>query len=726
MDEYKSHKGKDTDHQIADVNYRRYIRARDNGHTDFVETKRRCTDFYVGDQWEEAVRATLEAEGRPALTINKILSTVNTVLGEQLSRRASFQAKLKRDASHEQAKVISKLLMHVAESNDLEYSESEVFRDGVIGGRGYFDARMCFKNNIHGEVSIKHKNAEEVLLNPDDNEYDPSTWREVITTAWQSLDEIETMYGKKAMRQVKEIANDGEYYSDDSIVFEDRADTFGGGDRIDHQELDAEDEKNIRGIRVISRQYKKMKMCHYFIDQVNGDMRPIPEGWGDKRIEFTLQAFNLGKLSKPETAIRWTTTADRIVLSDIWSPYRSYTIVPYFCYWVAGRPFGIVSNLISPQEQLNKVSSQELHIVNSTANSGWIYESGSILSHTDDEMAAQGSKTGLIVTYSKNAKNPPTKIQPNTIPTGIDRVAKDSANNIKEISGVTDALLGLESAEVSGVALKSKENRGQVQIQIPIDNLARTRKILGKKILELVQDFYTEPRLLYITDEHEVGQPPEEMQINTITPAGMVLNDVTRGEYDVVVTTQPARDGYQDTQFAEMLEMRNAGVMVPAYRVVKNSHLANKDDVAEEVREMEGLGQQTPEEQQLAQLQMQTTMQGMQLEVQKLSAEIQKLNSAAVLDKAKAEDLARSDDMELAGMDHELQKEREGNELRRDLATLSAASSLDNQVLATKGRIAEEKVKAQLAPKEVSGASAKKTPAKPASKKSKKPKKPKK
>ena len=42
--------------------------------------------------------------------------------------------------------------------------------------------------------------------------------------------------------------------------------------------------------------------------------------------------------------------------------------------------------MISPQEQLNKISSQELHIVNTTANSGWVVESGSLSNMTEEEL----------------------------------------------------------------------------------------------------------------------------------------------------------------------------------------------------------------------------------------------------------------------------------------------------------------------------------------------------
>ena len=49
--------------------------------------------FYRGNQWDPADVATLDDEGRPALTINTILPTVNTVLGEQSTRRADVNFK---------------------------------------------------------------------------------------------------------------------------------------------------------------------------------------------------------------------------------------------------------------------------------------------------------------------------------------------------------------------------------------------------------------------------------------------------------------------------------------------------------------------------------------------------------------------------------------------------------------------------------------------------------
>lgn len=123
----------------------------------------------------------------------------------------------------------------------------------------------------------------------------------------------------------------------------------------------------------------------------------MPEAWNDRKVKKFAKDYGLELISKMSKKVRWTVTCDKVVLFDGWSPYNDFTIVPYFAYFRRGRPFGMVRNLLSPQEQLNKISSQELHIVNTTANSGWMVESGSLVGMTTDDLEEHGAETGLVV-----------------------------------------------------------------------------------------------------------------------------------------------------------------------------------------------------------------------------------------------------------------------------------------------------------------------------------------
>ena len=243
--------------QTARNQWDRYVRARDNGHLDYIEMAKRCDSFYRGDQWDEADIAQLDSEGRPALTINTILPTVNTVLAEQSSRRGDVQFKPRRGGDQAIADTLTKLYMQLGDSNKLDWMEAQVFSDGLIMDRGYFDVRMDFDDHIEGEIRIKAKDPLDILIDPDAKEWDPATWNEVFETKWMSVDEIEEVYGMKKADKLRMIAENGSTLGIDSIEYEEVrfGDTNSGLEYGKDMPNDPEEMGACRAIRVIERQY---------------------------------------------------------------------------------------------------------------------------------------------------------------------------------------------------------------------------------------------------------------------------------------------------------------------------------------------------------------------------------------------------------------------------------------------------------------------------------------
>ena len=674
---------------IASAQWDRYERARDNGHLDYIEMAKRCDAYYQGDQWDEQDVAILDAEGRPALTINTILPTINTVLGEQSTRRADIQFKPRRAGSEEVADTLNKLYMQIADNNKLDWVEQQVFSDGLImDGRGYFDCRIDFSDHVEGEIRITAKDPLDILIDPDAKEYDPKTWNEIFETKWMTLDEIEEMYGAKKAEDLQFIAENGNTFGRDSVEYEETR--FGDTESADDylgSSVDAEDYKNVRALRVIERQHRKITRIDCFVDPETGDARPAPEAWNDRKIKKFAKEYGLSVISKMQRKVRWTVTCDKVVLHDDWSPYGDFTIVPYFAYFRRGRPFGMVRNLLSPQEQLNKISSQELHIVNTTANSGWMVETGSLVGMTADDLEEHGAETGLVIEYARGT-NPPSKISPNTIPTGLDRIGQKAAANIQAISGINESMLGTDSAEVSGIAIQAKQNRGAIMIQVPLDNLRKTRHYLAEKILNLVQTFYTEERVIQVTNDADPLKPREPMVINEMSPEGTIINDLTLGEYDVVVATAPARDSFDEVQFAEALNLRQVGVAIPDDAIIEYSHLAKKGELAKRIRVLTGV-EKTPEQQQAAQMQQQVQMQQVQLELEKLQAEVQKLNSEAAINISKVQDTTDvQPQLRMAELQAKIEMKMQELQLRRELADLTNEVRTNQQQTQAAARIA--------------------------------------
>ena len=660
------------EHSIATNQFERYERARDNGHLEYIEIAKKCDAFYRGNQWDPADVATLDDEGRPALTINTILPTVNTVLGEQSTRRADVNFKPTGNGTQDIANVLNKLYLQISANNKLDWLEGVVFADGLIQDRGYFDVRIDFTDHIQGEVRISTKDPLDILIDPDAKEYDPKTWNEIFETKWMSLDQIEEQYGQKPADRLRVAAEYGNTMGQDSVEYEETryGDTYSGVEYNQGSTTNPEENRQMRAVRVIERQYYQLKECMYYVDRVTGDMRQVPGNWGKRKRDKFADDYGLDILTRQDRKVRWTVTADKVVLHDDWSPYECFTIVPYFPYWRRGRPFGMVRNLISPQEQLNKISSQELHIVNTTANSGWIVENGSLNGMNADDLEEHGAETGLVLEYNRGS-SPPAKIPPNQIPTGLDRISQKAAANIKQISGISDAMLGTDSPEVSGIAIQAKQNRGALMIQVPLDNLQKTRQYLAEHILRLVQAYYTEERLIQITDEADPMKPEVPLRVNAVTPEGDVINDLTLGEYKVVIGTMPTRDNYDEVQFAEAIQLRQVGVPIPDDLIVDYSHLAKKGEVAKRIRIMQGMEPMSEEQAQIQAFQAEAEIKKIQLEIAKMEAEVQNLQSLSQLNMAKAQETAADPQIKVAEIQSKMQMKQQELALRQELSSMT-------------------------------------------------------
>jgi hypothetical protein len=682
------------EHSIATNQFERYERARDNGHLEYIETAKKCDAFYRGNQWDAADVAVLDDEGRPALTINTILPTINTVLGEQSTRRADVNFKPKGNGTQELADVLNKLYIHIADTNKLDWLESTVFADGLIQDRGYFDVRIDFTDHIQGEVRISTKDPLDILIDPDAKEYDPKTWNEIFETKWMSLDEVEEQYGQEPADKLRVAAEYGNTMGQDSVEYEETryGDTYTGVEYNQGSTTNPEENRQMRAVRVIERQYYQLKECSYYVDAVTGDMRQVPGNWGERKKKKFADEYGLEMITRLDRKVRWTVTADKVVLHDDWSPYECFTIVPYFPYWRRGRPFGMVRNLISPQEQLNKISSQELHIVNTTANSGWIVETGSLNGMTADDLEEHGAETGLVLEYNRGS-SPPAKIPPNQIPTGLDRLGQKAATNIKTISGISDAMLGTDSPEVSGVAIQQKQNRGVLMIQVPLDNLQKTRQYLAEHVLRLIQAYYTEERLIQITDETDPMKPEVPIVVNQVTPEGDIINDLTLGEYKVVVGTMPARDNYDEVQFAEAISLRQVGVPIPDDLIVDYSHLAKKGQVAQRIRQMQGMEPMTEEQAQIQAFQAQAEIQKIQLEIAKMEAEVQNLQSQSQLNMAKAQGTVADPQIKVAEIQSKMEMKQQELALRQQLSALTNDMRKDQTQTQAASKVAVEAMK---------------------------------
>ncbi len=620
--------------QLAQDQWNRYTYMRDNGHLAYLEKANKCERFYAGDQWEPIDKAALAAVRRPALTINKILSTVNSLTGDQINLRSETTFKPVHTAGENLSSVMELLYKQTAAQNLLQYLETDVFEDGAITSRGFFDVRLRFTNNLQGEIEITAPNPRNVVIDPDGEKYDPDTWKDVIETKWLSPNDIEVQYNREDADYLR--ANDSTPYSTDLDSVQRASGRFGG--IINYSTVVGSAPEIQRSIRVLDRQHKVITKAKFFVDLQTGDMRQVPENWDKARIKLVMDTYGLGVIDRLVERWRWTTTAGDVVLHDEWSPYKHCTFVPFFPLFRHGKTIGVVENLLDPQELLNKVSSQELHVVNGVANSGWKIKQGSLRNMEVEELEQRGAMTGIVLELD-NIEDA-EKIQPNTVPTGLERISYKAEEHIKTISNVTDTSLGDDRADVAAKAIKAKSARqGVSQLRLQ-DNLMKTKHLLAIRVVDIWQQYYTEPRIYRMTFDHPVNagmieQTEEEqfIKLNQFDDAtGRIMNDLTLGQYETVITTMPPKDTQEESEFEQCIAMRELGIMIPDDEVISHSLLKRKRDI---VRKM-AASANSPEAQQQKQLQLQAQV----AQVDELEAQAENTKADSLLKTANAQSKA--------------------------------------------------------------------------------------
>jgi hypothetical protein len=567
----------------ARENWHRWLHLKDRGHLVYMAQAKKCEGMYLGGglQWDSVDKAILEDEGRPFYEFNQVMPSINAALGHQIRNRLDIAFKPRGGAGDlMKATALSKVVMQVADMNRLHWKETQVYADGLIQQRGYFDVRISFENNILGEVVIDTLDPLDVA--PDDaaKSYDPDDWADVTVTRWLTLDEIGQRYGKAARTKAESSGDEGPDWGEDDDESERNA--FGTERFVGAQDAYMGEGGSGRRFRIIDRQYWVWERTRCIVYPDSGDVQIADQMRPEDVVAAKMQGAQEAQLMKKR--VYWVVSTYCVTLFEGYSPYEHFTVVPYFAYFRRGVTRGMIDNAIGPQEALNKGVSQFVHVVNSAANSGWIVEENSLTNMDSDELQSDGARTGLVIEFRKGS-TPPVKIKPNQVPTGVVDIVDRATQMLKDVT-VPDAMRGLQGSAVSGVAKQNDQMASQQQMAVPLDNLAMTRYLLAVRIMKLVQRFYDSYRVFRITEtDLTTGKFVEKtLEINRFEPDGSYWNDITIGTYDVVVTEQPMAVTFENSQWMQAMEMKKNGIAIPDATVIKYSSLADKQEILEQMQ----------------------------------------------------------------------------------------------------------------------------------------------
>lgn len=641
-------------------------------HKKFMKLAKRCQDFVEGQQWDADALQEMEAARRPALTINLTMSVVNAMFSAYEEVEAELAVKPRSMSAATVSEILNRIIKTVMIEEGYDEAEADMFLDALITGRGWVRLEMSTERDPLGAIQVTLEDYNSVVLSTDAAQYDPDTWPEIFYIDWFTRADIKEEFGEEAAELL-----DYSYAHNSTQSYFDARRMFGEEDR---EEAMAADEQTFSEAPVVTREYFEWADAYVFMDDTTTDYEVRPATEFESLEEATALAAE-NNLSLYETRIkrvRIVRISGDHVLHDDWSPYKHYTMIPLFCYFSRGRTSGVVQQIISPQEQLNKGESQELHIVNATSNGGWTVEEDSLVNMDEEELEKNGAKAGLVLVHRRGT-NAPGKIQPNQIPSGISNLGQKAAGYVRQVSGVNDAMLGITKTNDSGSLLEGKQRTGSALLTRIFSNLTRTQKILARNILDIIQEYYTEPRVFRIATSD--GKKEEELMVNRMDAAGRIVNDLSIGSYDIVVTTQPKKEVKDDYEFEKLLRMREANINIPSYLLAEKVDIEDRAEVVALLRRQDGLDK-TPEEQQIDQLRNQIAIEDLQIELAKKKAEVGKLHSEAQLNMAHAQDILVGQNKRHAlSIIADQESDMRNSKLRVSLAELSSDTAITKQLL---------------------------------------------
>lgn len=161
-----------------------------------------------------------------------------------------------------------------------------------------------------------------------------------------------------------------------------------------------------------------------------------------------------------------------------------------------------------------------------------------------------------------------------------------ASEDIKGVTGIFDNSLGQKANEASGVAIRARQAQGEIATYNYADNVARGIRYTHELLVDLIPHIYDAERSIRILGADGAEQ---YAKVNSPAPDGSVLNDLSRGKFDVSVTVGPNM-GTQRQEAAEVymgLSQGNPGLFpVIGDLILKTFDYPYSDEMAERLRLM--------------------------------------------------------------------------------------------------------------------------------------------
>lgn len=569
--------------------------------------------FAGGDQWPVEIQNSRLLESRPYLTINKIDAYCRQIANSQRQQRPRIKCHgVNTQSDAKIADLITGICRHVEEQSDADAAYDNAFDFAVRMGWGYWRVITDYvrPDSFDQEIYIRRiENPFMVYFDPNSNEPDGSDAEKCLITEVVSKEAFRKMYPD----------------AETDAGFTPR----GTGD----SQSEWITKEDIRIAEFFYTEYKHTKLV------LLSDGATVYEDEMPSQ-DLLLQAgiYEVSRRVTVKKQIKWVKlTGMQILESRDWAG-KYIPVVPVYGQQLVvdskKKKFGLTRMAKDPQRMYNFWSTALTESVALAPKAKWLLAEGQDEGHEDEWVQANIKSTPVLrykQTDSEGRPAPvPLRLQPEPPPVGITTALAGLNADLMAVVGIYDPSM-LPQGNQSGKAIQGQQMQTDMTNFHYYDNLTRSIKQTGRIILDLIPSVYDKERCLRIIGDDGKG---EMVTINQPAMDEMgvekLLNDVTVGEYDVVMETGPGYNSKRQEAVDSMVQMLQVDPQLMQQAgdlVFRNMDFPGADIIADRLAAANPLAQiddksDVPPQVQMQLAQSQQTIQQLQQELQAIQMDI--------------------------------------------------------------------------------------------------------
>lgn len=535
--------------------------------------------FYAGDQqlWDD-IYGNAYVSRRKNYVFNRIMRTVNMVSGHQRKNRKSIVAIPIENAHQETADQLSKIFFWLNQREDMEHMFSQAFDGALVSGMNLIELTLDYRSDpISGDIKFVTNKYNSFLIDPYFRNPDLSDCNRVWKRTYMPKAAASSLLPDHADTIMGMMSTTGK---DGKFIFMPETYNYDMTNLVSYDEF-------------WYRSYRTQKVV---VDTQTGESM---EWSGDDAAlrKFLSDFKQTTVLESTIPTVRLAISVNDHVLWDGPNPLGidEYPFVPVMGYYHPEIPYfpwriqGMVRNLRDSQYLYNRQKIIQLDILESQVNSGWLAKEGSFVNPQDAFFTGQGK-----VLWLKKGANltDVQRMQPADVPSNMIEISRSLAQEVQEISGVSEELLGAAADDIPGIRAMLKQSAGLTTLQRLFDQADLSLKLLGELTMKVIMNKFTPGKLRRILGEE---------------PAPEFYNKVF-GKYGIAIEEGLNTTSQKQMQFAQLLQLKEAGVAIPDDVLLEAATVQDKKKLTDRLIKQQQQAQQMQQQQmelQMAQAQAQ-------------------------------------------------------------------------------------------------------------------------